>query len=105
MRCCMAQWLGQFSGNTHATKVQDLEATLRDAVVVFHKARSCKARRVKANAVQNLAKKLLAARLRLFKARIVAKTAVTVEEAESPSNAVESLRKREAKARAEGLTG
>ncbi len=101
----MAQWLGQFTGNTHATKVQNLEASLRHAVNVFHKTRPGKARKVKAKAVQSLAKKLLSARLRLFKARIVANTPVAIEEGDSQMSGIESLRDREAKARAEGLHG
>src|SRR5437763_46963 len=101
----MAQWLGQFSGNTHATKVQDLEGALRHAVDVFRGTRSIKARRAKAYAVQNQAKKLFAARLRLLKARIAANAPIAVEEAKSRTSGVESLRKREAKTRAEGWMG
>ncbi|HWG43928.1 MAG TPA: hypothetical protein VN688_14215 [Gemmataceae bacterium] len=99
----MAQWLGQFSGNTHATKVQDAEAALRHAVTVFHATDSSEARANKAKAVRGLATRLLSARLRLLKARISAAEDHQLRHAGSPNGGIESLRLREAKMRVEGL--
>jgi len=101
----MAQWLGQFTGNTHATKVGELENLLRHAVTVFHVNRSAKTRKLKAKAVLNLAEKLLSARHRLLKARIVANTHLVGDEAGPKMRSIKSLRDREAKARAQGLQG
>ena len=67
----MAQWLGQFSGHTHATKLEDAETALRHAVAVFRAAGPDDHGR-KSKAVRNLAERLLAARLKLLKARLAA---------------------------------
>ena len=101
----MAQWLGQYTGNTHATKIEDLENSLRHAAKVFQETRSAKKRKLKAKAVLNLAKKLLSARLRLLKARLVANTPLVGDEAGPQMRSVKSLRDREAKARTESLQG
>jgi uncharacterized Zn finger protein len=66
----LAQWSGQFSGNTHATRVQEAEAVLRHAVAALKSATADEERTKKANAVQQLAKRLLQARVRLLKARL-----------------------------------
>jgi len=100
----VAQWLGQFSGHTHATRVEDAEAALRHAVAVFRAAGSPKAKESKARAVRNLAMRLLSARLRLLKARIAAAEPLAAERAEQ-SSGIESLQQREANLRAEGLQG
>jgi hypothetical protein len=100
----MAQWLGQYSGNNHATRVEDAEAALRHAVTVFREAGSSKMRKTKAKAVQNLANRLLSVRLRLLKARMAAMEPVSAD-AEKPSSGIESLRQREAKMREGGLLG
>lgn len=65
----MAQWNGQFSGLTHETKVQDIEASLRQAVVAYRGA-SVAERDSKAKAVRHLSKRLLAARLKALRARL-----------------------------------
>jgi hypothetical protein len=70
----MAQWLGQFSGHTHATRVEDAEASLRRAVEAFRAAGSSLDRVERAKAVHRLAKGLLRARLKLAKARLAAAT-------------------------------
>ncbi len=101
----MAQWLGQFSGHTHATRVQDAEAALRQAVTAFRAAGSDKARQIKAKAVRRLAKRLLSARLRLLKARLVAAEPVADEETNSRGSGIETLRRRAAKKRDEGVNG
>jgi hypothetical protein len=98
----VAQWLGQCSGHTHATKVEDAEDALRHAIAVFRTAAPDDRGR-KAELVRNLAERLLAARLKLLKARLVALEPL----AEGQRNAagIESLREREARTRAEGVSG
>jgi hypothetical protein len=100
----MAQWLGQFSGDTHATRVEDAEAALHHTVVVFRAASSDEDRKRKAKSVRNLASRLLSARLKLLKARVAALKPVA-ENAKGQSCGIESLQQREAKMRAEGLNG
>ena len=65
----MAQWIGQFSGRTHESRVADAEVTLRHAIdslsasgpeTIAHARKS----------VLNLAEKLLSARMRQRKARL-----------------------------------
>src|SRR5262245_36833828 len=67
----MAQWLGQFTGNTHKSSVQDAEALLRHAVRVFNDADTA-ARHREAKTVRRLATRLLRARVHSLKARIAA---------------------------------
>lgn len=63
----MAQWLGQFSGLTHGTKLADAEATLRGAVSAFHREEPAD-REAKAEAVRHLGRRVLNLRLKLLKA-------------------------------------
>jgi hypothetical protein len=100
----VAQWLGQFSGHTHATRVEDAEETLRHAVAAFRAAASDDVRRRKARSVRNLAERLLSARLKLLKARLTALEPVA-EDRQPSAEEIESLREREARTRAEGLSG
>lgn len=65
----MAQWNGQYSGLSHETKVQDIEESLRKAVKSFLAAAENE-KADKDKAVQHLAKRLLAARLKAIRARI-----------------------------------
>ena len=100
----MAQWLGQFSGHTHATKVEGAEDLLRHAIEVFRAADSSETGEKKWKAVTRLAEDLLAARLKLLKARISAASDVQsgvalAERAEE----IESLKRRESRVRAGGI--
>ena len=69
----MAQWLGMYSGLTHATKVQDIEVSLRKAVTAFAAASELE-RAEKAKGVRKLSEQLLAARLKALHARLSALT-------------------------------
>ena len=66
----MAQWAGQFGGFTHETKVQDIEISLRQAVRALPEAE----RHGKLKAIRHLSERLLAARLKILRARISALT-------------------------------
>ena len=67
----MAQWIGQFSGLTHKTKVHDLEESLRLAVAAYATARETE-RASRAHGVHQLAERLLAARLKALRAQLSA---------------------------------
>lgn len=99
----MAQWLGQFSGHTHATKVEDAEESLRHAVTVFHTAEASDRNR-KAKAVRRLAQRLLSARMKLLKARIVALTP-SLDDPQKNYSGIDALRTREEQLRIEGVKG
>ena len=99
----MAQWAGQFSGRTHATRAAGMEGTLRLAVAAYRAADTEDARHRKAKAVRNLAAKLLTARLKLLKARIADLRPVAA--GKGAGNEFEALQQREATTRAEGVNG
>jgi len=65
----MAQWMGQFSGRTHETKVQDIEVSLQKAVKALE-GTSENDRKRKAKAVRRLSERLLLSRLKMLRARI-----------------------------------
>jgi hypothetical protein len=98
----VAQWLGQFSGHTHATKVEETEEALRHAVTAFHAAGPGDRRKPKA--VRNLAERLLSARLKVLKARLSALEPAAESRGQN-ADGIESLRAREARTRAEGVSG
>jgi len=64
----MAQWAGQFRGFTHETKVQDIEQSLRHAITSYRALPEAE-RAGKLKAIQHLAEKLLAVRLKALRAR------------------------------------
>ena len=64
----MAQWVGQFTGLSHTSKVADAEETLRTAVAAFLAAAPAEAP-AKAKAVRRLAARVLDLRAKLLKAR------------------------------------
>jgi hypothetical protein len=69
----MAQWAGQFGGFTHETKVQDIEISLRQAVMAFRALPEAE-RHGKLKTIRHLSERLLAARLKILRARISALT-------------------------------
>lgn len=102
----MAQWVGQFSGRTHETRVQDAEDALRHAVLAFRESSPTDVREAKAKNVRHLAKRLLQARLRLLKGRIAqASEPRMTGQASAWSDGVDALRAREISTRTGGVNG
>ncbi len=66
----MAQWLGLGSGATHATKVKDLEESLRAAIAALKSLSDDDGREAKIKTIQNLSRRLLSARLHLIGSRL-----------------------------------
>lgn len=65
----MAQWQGQFSGKTHETKAEDIEASLRHAAQAYRTTSDSDLAK-KWKALIHLAERLLAARLKVLRARL-----------------------------------
>lgn len=100
----MAQWNGMYSGHTHETLVQDVEQALRHAIDAFRLATSEQERHGKAKSVRNLAKRLLSARRRLLKAKIVAAQRVRSAEAmEARAREIASLQDHHAESLQQGI--
>ena len=100
----MAQWLGQFSGLTHLTKVQDAECLLAHAVATLRTTDPEPARAKKGKAVDRLAGQLLKARLKWLKAQLSEKTEGQSERTLAQRAVeIEILRRREANIRMGGL--
>jgi hypothetical protein len=99
----VAQWSRGFSGNTHVTRVEEAEAALRNAVTVL-KAAGASARPKTAKTVRKLAEKVLSARVRMLKARLVALKEVGATKT-MPASAEDlpSLRQRLANTRDQGI--
>ena len=100
----MAQWNGQYTGNTHGTKVADFESVLKNAVKVF-KASSEELRSSKASAVRKLAGKVLTARLKMIKAKINELAPVESAKQEERRVQIEHLQASEAKIASDGIDG
>ena len=92
----MAQWNGYGSGATHETKVKVLEDSLRKAVQTFGLV-PAEERESTAKAIRRLSERLLAARLKVIRARIAA-LAIT-------NKHLEKLRSQEQEIQAEGVDG
>ena len=93
----MAQWLGQFTGLTHQTKLKGAEASLRAAVKSF-RAANPKELRAMAKAVRRLAARVLNLRLKVLKDRRNAYGPV-------PRDYAEKLQQPERAALAAGVNG
>lgn len=100
----MAQWIGQFTSNTHGTKVSDFEYTLRHAVEVF-RAAPADVKLNKAKAVKKLAGKVLNARLKMVKAKLSETTPVQAKDWEKKRVQVEHLQTMERSLQSAGVTG
>ena len=100
----MAQWLGQFSGLTHETRVQDAEDALKHVVQAFRNASAPHEQEKKAKNIRHLAGRLLQARIRLFKARLSRASEPRMAGLPSPwSDGIDHLREQENAARAGGV--
>jgi hypothetical protein len=94
----MAQWMGQFSGRTHETKVQDIEETLRKAIKAFDVVPDAE-REPKLKAIRHLAERLLVARSKMLRGRMSKLGLLNNREQES------QLRLREQNLHSQGVTG
>ncbi len=102
----MAQWKGQFSGNTHETRAHDAEAALRLAAATFREAGSVGERERAAKQVCNLADRLLTARLQLLKSRIAKASEPRMTGLSSAwGDGIDALRARETQAKSDGVRG
>ena len=100
----MAQWNGQYTGNTHGTKVTDFEHALRHAVEAFRNA-SDELRLSKAKAVKKLAAKVLIARLKMVKAKLAETKPVEAKDWEKRIVQVDHLTILERNLKAAGVAG
>ncbi|MGI8603669.1 MAG: hypothetical protein ACR2OZ_11815 [Verrucomicrobiales bacterium] len=97
LRVTMAQWSGQFSGLTHESKVQDIEASLRQAVAAFDAAPEAE-RDSKSKAVHHLAARSKAMHARLSALREPGRKSAS-------SSHLTQLLTRERELQAQGVTG
>ena len=100
----MAQWNGQYTGNTHGTRVTDFEQTLRHAIDVF-KTASDEMRSNNARAVKKLAAKVLNARLKMVKAKLSDTIPAKAEDLEKRIVQIEHLTILERNLQAAGVDG
>lgn len=100
----MAQWTGQFSGNTHATRVADIEASLRLAVAALRHAEGSDAVDAKGTAVHRLAARLWSARLRMARARLAGVSPLTLQQSKVEVD-VAASNSRNTRVRADGIAG
>jgi hypothetical protein len=100
----MAQWNQQYSGQTHETKVQDLEASLRKAVKAFSAATSETEKNHKEKAVRHLSERLLESRLKILHVRISG-LIVAKSKAGATDEEIARLKVREQEMRDNGMDG
>jgi hypothetical protein len=100
----MAQWMGQFSGHTHGTKVDDIEESLRKAVAAMGASRGVDRDR-KVDAVRHLAERLLRARVKLLRARIASAAELKYKNGRASSGKVPHLRSRARELETQGVDG
>ncbi len=99
----MAQWVGMYSWNSHATRVEDLEMSLHHAMKIYREALPAEADAKKTIALR-LAKQLLKARLKLVRSRIVqAKDNCAESFRAKRQKEIDSLEKKEEILRESGL--
>lgn len=100
----MAQWYGQFTGNSHSTKVKDLEEMLIHAVNVYRES-SNEEKITKAKAIQKIAEKLLTARLKLLKAKLYDAEPVIDEKGEKQAIQIKHLQEKIFNVESVGVNG
>ncbi len=99
----MAQWAGGFSGNTHATRVADAEGALKQAITAFKSHPSIEtAARAK---VTRMAERLLSARERMLKARLVAIRDASAQDGAPPQAQLTDLQARLERLQDQGVAG
>lgn len=81
----MAQWGGGYSGNTHATRVADAERALRQAITALRASHDVAPAGQGREKVAKMADRLLAARIRMLKARLVALRDASAQDQMSPA--------------------
>jgi hypothetical protein len=101
----MAQWIGQYTGNSHATKVQDFEETLRHSITVYRETASYEERFSKRKAIKKLAEKLLNARLKFLKAKLYDAEPVKETDSKKRSSHTDNLHQHLEKVRSEDING
>jgi hypothetical protein len=98
----MAQWIGGFSGLTHATKLADLEKSLRQAVKALAEA-SAADRARKVWAVRRLGQRVLDGRLKLLRARLSKAKELKYKDGKASQSLVPNLDLRLEEIQAEGI--
>ena len=81
----MAQWGGGYSGNTHATRVADAERALKQAITVLRASPGGAPAGQGREKVAKMANRLLAARVHMLKARLVALRDASAQDRMSPA--------------------
>jgi hypothetical protein len=100
----VAQWNGQYTGNTHGTKVIDTERSLKLAIEAY-KASPEALKLNKRKAVGKLAEKLLNARLKFVTAKLSEVASVEAENWEARRTRIEHLQEQESKLILAGVPG
>jgi hypothetical protein len=102
----LAQWAGGYSGNTHATRVEEAEAALRRAAAALKSGVSSDQPPKAAAKARKLAERVLSARVRMLKARLSAmQDASARDAAPAGSEELSALRTRLARVQEQGLPG
>lgn len=101
----MAQWNGQYTGNTHQTKVVDLVKMFKNSIAAFRNADSDVELKSKKKNLFKLAEKLLNARLKLLNAKLYDVNPVIEDKVEIQSSHLENLRRQLEKVESEGVNG
>jgi hypothetical protein len=85
----VAQWSGGYSGNTHATRVADAESALKQAVTALRVSQGGAAAGQQREKVARMADRLLSARVRMLKARLVALRDASAQDRMSPAQLID----------------
>jgi hypothetical protein len=97
----MAQWMGQYTGRNHASKVKRKEDSLRKAVISLKLANEDE-KMSKEKAVRKLAKSLLSSRLKMIRARI---SVLKEPQQSEPLKKTQQLRRKEQELVGKGVNG
>jgi hypothetical protein len=101
----MAQWAGGYSGNTHATRVDDAEAALKQAITTIRDRSADEPMAQDFAKVTRMAERLLSARVRMLKARLTALQDASAQEGASAGAQLSDLRDRLTTVQAQGVAG